>query len=94
MALALDLDDDLAARLAREVVHAVQNARKQAGLEITDRIELRLGGDPELVDAARAHEDYVAGETLANSIEFRDVRAALRRGSRGRELVIAVRRSG
>ncbi len=42
--------------LAREIVHAVQNARKTAGLEVEDRIELTLGGDDELLDAARAHE--------------------------------------
>ena len=41
VALALELDDDLRREgLAREIVHAVQNARKQAGLEITDRISL------------------------------------------------------
>src|SRR5918994_331468 len=57
VALALELDDELRREgLAREVVHAVQNARKEARLEITDRIELRLGGDPELLDAARAHD--------------------------------------
>ena len=43
VALALELDDDLIREgLAREVVRAVQNARKEAGLEITDRIELAL----------------------------------------------------
>jgi isoleucyl-tRNA synthetase len=95
VALALDLDDDLRREgLAREVVHAVQNARKQAGLEITDRIELRLGGDPELVDAARAHQDYVAGETLAKSIEFGDAEPSAPAKIEGRELSIALRRSG
>ena len=42
--------------LAREIVRAVQNARKDAGLEVSDRIALALGGDAELLDAARAHE--------------------------------------
>ena len=71
VALALDLDDDLRQEgLAREVVHAVQNARKEAGLEITDRISLRLGGDDELVEAARAHEEYVTGEVLATSVAY------------------------
>jgi isoleucyl-tRNA synthetase len=71
VALALELDDDLRREgLAREVVHAVQNARRDAGLEVTDRIRLMLGGDSELLDAARAHESYVAGETLATSVSY------------------------
>src|SRR3954462_6195453 len=71
VALELDLDADLRREgLAREVVHAVQNARKSAGLEVEDRIELRLGGDDELLAAARAFERYLAGETLARSVDY------------------------
>ena len=71
VALNLELDDGLRREgLAREVVHAVQAARKNAGLDVEDRIELTLGGDDELLAAARAHEDYVAGETLATSLSF------------------------
>ncbi|HEX5762340.1 MAG TPA: isoleucine--tRNA ligase [Solirubrobacterales bacterium] len=71
VALQLDLDDELRREgLAREIVHAVQNARKEAGLEITDRIELTLSGDDELLTAARAHQDYVAGEVLATSVAY------------------------
>ena len=51
VALQLELDDELRREgLAREIVHAVQIARKEAGLEITDRIELALGGDDELLE--------------------------------------------
>jgi isoleucyl-tRNA synthetase len=90
VALALDLDDELRREgLAREVVHAVQNARRDAGLNVTDRIELRLGGDPELLDAARTHEDYVAGETLATSLSYDSADGAEAR-IEGRELRIAV----
>jgi isoleucyl-tRNA synthetase len=71
VALELELDDELRREgLAREVVRAVQNARKAAGLDVEDRIELALGGDAELLDAARAHERYVAGETLALAVEY------------------------
>ncbi len=71
VALNLELDEELRREgLAREVVHAVQAARKNAGLEVEDRISLTLGGDDELLAAARAHEDYVAGETLATSLAF------------------------
>ncbi len=71
VALDLALDDELRREgLAREVVHAVQNARKAAGLEIADRITLTLAGDNELLAAARAHEGYLTGETLALSVGY------------------------
>ena len=71
VALALELDEELRREgLAREIVHAVQIARKEAGLEITDRIALSLGGDEDLLDAARAHEPYLAGEVLATSVAY------------------------
>jgi isoleucyl-tRNA synthetase len=71
VALQLELDDELRREgLAREIVHAVQNARKAAGLEVSDRIELALGGGDELLAAARQHESYIAGEVLATSVAY------------------------
>jgi isoleucyl-tRNA synthetase len=71
VALQLELDDELRREgLAREIVHAVQNARKEAGLEITDRIRLALGGDDTLIAAAQAHEPYIASEVLATSLAY------------------------
>ncbi len=94
VALALEVDEDLRREgLAREIVHAVQNARRNAGLEVTDRIELRLGGDPELLDAARTHEDYLAGETLATAVSYDGAQAPAKTEIEGRELRIAVERS-
>ena len=50
---------------ARDLVRAVQQARRDAGLEVSDRISLEVSGG-ELVDrAVRSHRDLVAGETLA-----------------------------
>ena len=93
VALELELDDELVAEgLAREVVHAVQNARKEAGLVKTHRISLTLGGDAGLLDAAREHEDYVTGETLATSVAY-DGAEGVTAKLDGRELRIAVRRS-
>ena len=72
-AVALDLTLDaelLRAGDAREIVHAIQACRKSTGLEITDRIELALGGDPELLDAAREHEPHIARETLATAVAY------------------------
>jgi isoleucyl-tRNA synthetase len=95
VALQLELDDELRREgLAREIVHAVQNARKEAGLEITDRIALGLGGDDELIDAARAHEAYLAGEVLATSVAYDGGDGATTVTIDGRELSIAVARAG
>jgi len=93
VALALDLDEDLIREgHAREVVRAVQSARKGSGLEISDRIELSLGGDSELLAAARAHEPYVTGETLATSVSY-DGGDGEPVTVDGRPLEIAVRRA-
>ena len=86
-AVALDLavDEELRREgLAREVVRAVQNARKAAGLAVEDRIALTLGGDAELLAAARANEAYVAGETLAVAVAYDGAQAqtATHRGAR------------
>jgi isoleucyl-tRNA synthetase len=71
VALDLTIDDELRAEgQAREIVHAVQNARKTAGLEVEDRIVLALGGDPVLLAAAEAHRDYLVGETLAVALDL------------------------
>jgi isoleucyl-tRNA synthetase len=92
VALELELDDELVREgLAREIVHAVQNARKSAGLEVADRIELTLGGDDELLDAARAFEDYLTGETLAVAVAY-DGAAGEPATVKGRPLQIGVRR--
>jgi isoleucyl-tRNA synthetase len=91
VALELDLDDELRREgLAREVVRAVQDARKQAGLDVSDRISLELGGDDELIEAARAHESYIAGETLATSVDYGADGAGEKATIEGRELRIAV----
>jgi isoleucyl-tRNA synthetase len=93
VALNLELDDELRREgLAREVVHAVQAARRDAGLNVEDRIELTLAGDEELLTAARAHEDYVAGETLATSLAYEGRDGAHQAEIEGRPLRIGVER--
>ncbi len=93
VALDLTLDDALRREgLAREVVHAVQAARKAAGLNVEDRISLVLGGDEELLAAARAHESYVTGETLATALSY-DGDGGEPATIEGHELRIAVQRA-
>jgi isoleucyl-tRNA synthetase len=66
--LDLELTHELRlAGLAREVIRFVQEARKNAGLQVTDRIELwwRVGGSPEPAEAIRTHAEQIAAEVLA-----------------------------
>ena len=71
VALELELNDELRAEgWAREIVHAVQAARRDAGLEVSDRISLMLDGDDALIDAARTRESYIAAETLAVRVGY------------------------
>jgi isoleucyl-tRNA synthetase len=56
---------------ARDLVRAVQNARRDAGLAVTDRIRLTIGGDDATRKAVDTHRDLIAGETLASEVETR-----------------------
>jgi len=70
-AVALDLEVSPELRLeglARDLVRAVQDLRKGAGLEVADRIELAVKADGEAAEAVAAHRDYLLGETLATSL--------------------------
>ncbi|NUT22821.1 MAG: isoleucine--tRNA ligase [Hamadaea sp.] len=66
-----EVSPELAAEgLARDVVRAVQQARREADLNVSDRIALRLAGSPAVEAAVRAHEEFVTGEVLATSVEY------------------------
>jgi isoleucyl-tRNA synthetase len=103
VALDLTIDDDLRREgQAREIVRAVQNARKTAGLQVEDRIELALTGAPELLAVATSHDAYLTNETLAIKLDIgddaRDAAAAMAYSEQvtvdGLALEIALRRSG
>jgi isoleucyl-tRNA synthetase len=51
--------------LAREMIRTVQDARKQAGLEVSDRIVLGISGSPGVTAALADYRDYMMAETLA-----------------------------
>ena len=66
VALDLAIDEDLRREgRSRELVHAIQNARKLAGLQVEDRIELALDGDSALLEAASEFREHLVRETLA-----------------------------
>jgi len=51
--------------LAREVVRTVQEARKQAGLDVSDRITLRVTGSTMIEAVLAAYREHIMDETLA-----------------------------
>ena len=53
------------AGLAREVVRTVQEARKAAGLEVTDRVAITWSAGPAVAEAIREHAGMIADEVLA-----------------------------
>jgi isoleucyl-tRNA synthetase len=54
--------------LARDVVRVVQQARRDADLDVSDRIEVELSASPEAAAAVEGYRDFVAREVLADSI--------------------------
>ena len=74
VALDLHLTDDLRREgLARELIRAIQDARKAAGLEVADRVQLGARRGTPVSEALAAHRDTVAGETLAVDVILGEV---------------------
>ena len=96
--LDVNLDEELVREgTAREVVNRVQNMRKAAGLEVSDRIRLWIAGSEAVLSAARHHSGYIAAETLAIEIRLDELpgTALLRQESDidGETVVFAIARS-
>jgi isoleucyl-tRNA synthetase len=72
-AVAIDttVDDELRAEgIARDLIRLLNEQRKAAGLEIADRIRVRLGATARVEAAAHAHRDWIAREVLAVELEI------------------------
>jgi len=66
-----EVTPELAAEgLAKDVVRLVQQARREADLDVSDRITVTLDSAPAVVDAVRAHQEFLAGEVLATDVVF------------------------
>ncbi|MEH1127257.1 isoleucine--tRNA ligase [Micromonospora sp. CPCC 206061] len=59
--------------LARDVVRVVQQARREAQLDVSDRIAVTLDGAPEVAAAVEAHRDFLMREVLATSLALAPV---------------------
>ena len=69
--LNIELTDALLAEgAARDIVRMVQQARREAGLAVSDRIVLKLGLPDSLQSQVSQFEAYIASETLAQRIEW------------------------
>jgi isoleucyl-tRNA synthetase len=56
--------------LARDVIRVVQQARRTAGLDVSDKIGLVIAGSPAAREAMAAHRQLIARETLASAVEL------------------------
>jgi isoleucyl-tRNA synthetase len=66
LALDTELTPELEAEgTARDIVRSVQQARRDAGLEVSDRIRLAIGADAASAAAIEAHAEFLKAETLA-----------------------------
>ena len=71
VALDVTISEDLKAEgIARELVNRVQNLRKDSGLDVTDRIVLRVDTNELIQNAIRTNQDYVCNEVLADEVRF------------------------
>ena len=65
---------------ARELIHPIQNLRKESGFEVTDRIHTAIYADGgnfgEIRDSLGEYADYVAGQTLSLSLELKTLAEA------------------
>ncbi len=69
--VALDItvtDQLLHEGVARELVNRIQKIRKESGLALTDRIEVRLGGAENLAGSISEYKSYICAEILADSL--------------------------
>lgn len=65
------VDETLAAEgAARDVIRAVQSARRDAQLDVSDRIHTVIAGPQAVIDAVSAHETLISNETLSLQVNF------------------------
>jgi isoleucyl-tRNA synthetase len=80
--------------LARDVVRVVQQARREAGLDVSDRITVMVDASPEVVAAVEAHRDFVAAETLTQELAFGPADGFQGEAGDGEEVRVTVARVG
>ena len=59
--------------IARELVNRIQNIRKDKGLEVTDKIEVKIQAHPGIITSVSENKKYICAEILATSLELVDL---------------------
>ena len=73
VALDVTITDDLRQEgIARELVNRIQNLRKDSGFEVTDRIDVLLQKESNIVNAVNTNLEYIKTETLTEELEIMD----------------------
>ncbi len=73
VALDITLSDELKEEgMAREFVNRIQNLRKESGLEVTDKIHLKILKHNEINQAINKNKNYICSETLAGELDLVD----------------------
>nr|WP_157441081.1 isoleucine--tRNA ligase [Actinoplanes awajinensis] len=76
--------------VARDVIRVVQQARRDADLDVSDRIALVLSASPAVRAAVEAHREFVAGETLATSLTYGDTTGFAGEVGDGEQVTVSV----
>jgi isoleucyl-tRNA synthetase len=76
--------------LARDLIRAVQQARKDADLDVSDRIALAVTGSAEVIAAATAHQELVKSETLTLELSLTEGAVADATATVGDDLPVAI----
>ncbi|HMB62522.1 MAG TPA: DUF5915 domain-containing protein, partial [Eudoraea sp.] len=73
VALDITIDENLRQEgIARELVNRIQNLRKESGLEVTDKIDIKILKDGLVEKAVASNITYIKSETLTAELEFEE----------------------
>ncbi|WP_411893175.1 isoleucine--tRNA ligase [Winogradskyella sp. A2] len=74
VALDVTVSDELRKEgIARELVNRIQNLRKDSGFEVTDRIDVQIQKDENIVAAVASNEAYIKSETLTEELQIKEI---------------------
>jgi isoleucyl-tRNA synthetase len=89
IALDIDVTDELEREgLARDLVRLIQQARRDADLDVSDRIDLVVTATPAWIEAAAEHRQMIMDETLSVSLDTATVAAPASESDAAEPLIV------